>query len=411
MTAAPLMSVGDALARVLAAAGTLPDSERVPVAAAFGRTLASDLPARRTQPPVAVSAMDGYAVRSVDLGTLPRGLTVVGESAAGRRFRGTLNPGEAVRIFTGAPLPEGADAVLIQENARREGTRVLALEGVAPGRHVRPAGHDFTAGEIGLPAGRRLGVADVALAAAMNHAEVAVVRKPRVAILSTGDELVAPGQEPLPDQIVASNDVALAAIVRAAGGEALPLGIAADDLDALAERFAAARSAGADVLLTLGGASVGDHDLVQRALVREGLALDFWRIAMRPGKPLMHGRLGALQVLGLPGNPVSAIVCGLLFAYPLVRALCGDPSAGSDPSEAATLGSSLPPNDGRQDYLRGKLDSPGPGEVEAIPVAKQDSSLLKALSRSDCLVVRRPHAPAARAGDACRIIRLARFRG
>ncbi len=405
-TPTPLMPVEEALRRILAGATPIGDIEAVPLRLAATRTLGQDLAARRTQPPVAVSAMDGYAVRADDIEALPARLIVVAESAAGRGASRSIAQGETIRIFTGAPVPAGADAILIQENATVQGTAITALDAVMRGRHIRPAGQDFKAGEILLMAGRRLGASDVALAAAMNYPEVPCARRPRVAILATGDELVAPGAEPSPDQIVASNSFALAAIVEEAGGEVIDLGIARDTMDNLRERFAAARHQGADVLVTLGGASVGDHDLVQRALVEAGMALDFWRIAMRPGKPLMHGRLDTLQVLGLPGNPVSSIVCGLLFVRPLVRMLSGDPDPAADPTEPATLGAALPANDGRQDYLRGRLIRSGEAFPEAVAGTRQDSSMLKALSDADCLIVRPPHAASAPVGEACRIIRL-----
>ena len=406
MAGGPLMPVGDALRRILGAARPVTETDRVPLREAAGRTLGADLAARRTQPPVPVSAMDGYAVRSTDLAAVPADLILIGESAAGRGFAGSVGANETVRIFTGAPVPDGADAVLIQEDAIASGLTVTARERSTAGRHVRPAGQDFRAGEILLQAGRRLGASDVALAAAMNHPTLPCRRRPRVAVLATGDELVQPGTEPGPAQIVASNNFAVAAMVEAAGGTVIDLGIARDDLASLAASFASAQDQGADLLITLGGASVGDHDLVQRALVEHGLTLDFWKIAMRPGKPLMHGRLGAMQVLGLPGNPVSAIVCGLLFVRPLVRALSGDPRAGEDPSEPARLGATVPANDGRQDYLRGRLIRSSEAFPEVVPGTRQDSSQLKALSDAECLIIRPPLAPVAAIGDACRVIRL-----
>ncbi len=406
---APLMPVEDALRRILGSAQRVDGVEMVTLRKAAGRTLASDLSALRTQPPVPVSAMDGYAVRAADVEKAPVRLALIGESAAGRGFGGEVGAGEAVRIFTGAPVPAGADCVLIQEDADPSGDTVLALHRVHSGLHIRAAGQDFRRGETLLRAGRRLGASDIALAAAMNYPVVPCARRPRVAILATGDELVAPGLEPGPDRIVASNGFALSAIVESAGGESLDLGIAPDDVDALQASFRRALAQGADLLVTLGGASVGDRDLVLRALTGRGMALDFWRIAMRPGKPLMHGRLGAMQVLGLSGNPVSAIVCGLLFVRPLVRALSGDPNAGADPSEPAALAASLPANDGRQEYMRGRLTRSGAALPEAMPGARQDSSMLKALSEADCLIIRPPHAPAASAGTACRIIRLQAF--
>lgn len=405
-----LLSVAAALERVLAQARPVA-SQALPLAECYGRTLAQDLASRRTQPPFPVSAMDGYAVRAQDCASPAARLRQIGVSSAGHRFHGAVGAGEAVRIFTGAVAPQGADAVLIQEHASARGEEIAVLEPVASGRNIRPAGLDFSQGEVLLRAGRRLGPNELGLAAAMNHPELPVARRPRVAILATGDELVAPGATPGPDQIVASNSFAVAAQVLAAGGEPIDLGIAADTYDALERGVRAARANHADVLVTLGGASVGDHDLVQSALGREGMRLGFWRIAMRPGKPLIHGRLDEMHILGLPGNPVSAIVCGLLFLSPLVRALCGDPHAGADRSESAVLAAPLPANDSRQDYLRSALTFDGDGRAVATPFARQDSSMLRILAESECLVMREPHAPAAQVGAPCRMLRLDRWLG
>ena len=401
--------VAEALRLILAGARAPTAVESVPLRRAAGRVLAGDLAARRTQPPCDVSAMDGYAVRAGDIAAVPTSLALVGESAAGRAFAGEVGPGEAARIFTGAPVPRGADTVVIQENTTAADGRVTVRQSEPPGRHLRRAGQDFRRGEVLLAAGRRLGAADLALAAAMSHPVLPVFRRPLVAVLATGDELVQPGEEPGPGQIVASNSFALMALAETAGADILDLGIARDDMASLAGCFARARDAGADLLVTLGGASVGDHDLVQRALVAEGMDLGFWRVAMRPGKPLMHGRLGPIQVLGLPGNPVSAIVCGLLFVVPLVRALAGDRDAAEDPTEAGILAEPMAPNDARQDYMRARILASDGGPLGVVPGPRQDSSLLKALSDSDGLVVRPPHAPAAAAGDPCRVIRLSRL--
>jgi molybdopterin molybdotransferase len=405
MNAGGLISVEEALARVLASVKVPLAAESIAVEDALSRTLAEDLRALRTQPPFANSAMDGYALAAADTTPTPARLKVIGESAAGRAFEGALKSGEAVRIFTGAPMPQGADAVLIQENATREGEALIANSSEAPGRNVREAGVDFADGEHLLAAGRRLTPRDLALAAAANHAKLPVRRRPRVAILATGDELVPPGAARGAAQIVASNNYAVAGIVAVAGGEPIDLGIAADDVRALAQSFARAAEIRADVLVTLGGASVGDYDLVQRALIESGLELGFWRIAMRPGKPLMHGGLGDMKVLGLPGNPVSSVVCAILFLRPLLLALLGDARAATDVSEAATLGADLGENDMRQDYLRATLTYENDA-WRATPVASQDSSLVKLLARSQCLIIRKPHAPAAKRGEVCRIIRL-----
>ena len=400
-----LLSVAEALARVLGPA-TPREREDVPLAQSFGRTLAADIAARRQQPPSDVSAMDGYAVRHADLADLSRPLTLVGESAAGRGYAAPLEPGQTVRIFTGARVPPGTDTILIQEMAEADGPRIYARELPQPGRHIRRAGLDFTNGEVLLEAGTRLGAAEIALAAAMDHPALPCVRKPRVAIIANGDELVLPGQTIGPDQIVASNSFAIAAFTQAAGGEPLDLGIAADTVEALETRIVAAREAKADVIVTLGGASVGDHDLVKPALARQGMELSFWKIAMRPGKPLIHGHVGDTAILGLPGNPVSAIVCGALFLVPLIRALSGDRMAAADHSEPAVLGAALPANDHRQDYLRATLARRDDGVLVATPAKLQDSSMLRVLASSECLLIRGPNATADAAGAPCRIIRL-----
>ena len=352
----PMITVDEALARVLASAESPLEEEKVALDAAYGRVLARDLKALRTQPPFPNSAMDGYALRSADTAAAPATLAVVGESAAGRAFEGALGPGEAVRIFTGAPMPDGADAIVIQEDVSREGERIRLSAAAPAGDNLRPAGMDFREGEPLIPSGRRLSPRDVALAAAANHTALPVRRRAKVAILATGDELVPPGGTLGPAQIIASNNFAIAGIVEACGGVAIDLGIAVDDLGALKAAIDRARGANVDVLVTLGGASVGDHDLVQQALVSSGMELGFWRIAMRPGKPLMHGRLGPLRVLGLPGNPTSSVVCAILFLRPLLRALHGETDPGADPSQAARLAVDLRANGIRQDYMRASLE-------------------------------------------------------
>ncbi|MBZ6076931.1 molybdopterin molybdotransferase MoeA [Microvirga puerhi] len=411
-----LISVDEALRRVLASNETPVDIERLPLASCAGRTLAENVTAQRDQPPFPASAMDGYALRSGDVTAVPALLRVIGTSAAGRRFDGSPGSGEAVRIFTGAPLPQGADAVVLQEDTEAQDGQVTIKEAPQAQRHIRPAGLDFKSGDVLLSAGRRVDARHIALAAAMGQATLAVRRRPRVAILATGDELVRAGEPVGPDQIVASSLPSTAAIVEKAGGEPIDLGIARDTLASLDERIEAARAAKADILVTLGGASVGDHDLVQKALSRHGMDLGFWRVALKPGKPLMHGRLGPMLLLGLPGNPVSTLVCSVLFLVPAIRALCGDQSASDDPTEGAILGADLPANGDRQDYMRASLSGCeieiGAGRLTvpaATPHSRQDSSMLGILERSDALLVRSPHAPPARAGEPCRIIRLTRF--
>lgn len=403
---AQLLPVDEALRRLLADVGPL-GLEQVPLADAIGRVLASDLHARRTQPPFPASAMDGYAVRAEDIATLPAYLRPAGESVAGKRFSGTLQPGEAVRIFTGAPVPEGADTILLQEDAIvHEDGRIEATEATAPGRHIRKAGLDFSEGEKLLAAGRVLDAAALALAAAANHPVLDVAREPVVAILATGTELVAPGAMPGPDQIVASNTYAIMALVKQAGGRSIDLGIVSDDLGALDDAIRRALESGADILVTLGGASVGDHDLVKDALGAAGMELDFWKIAMRPGKPLMYGRLGELRVLGLPGNPVSSIVCGHLFLKPLVAALTGQ--AYEHDIRSAVLGTPMGANESRRDYVRAVVASAEHhgDQLVATPFLTQDSSMLKTLAEANALIIREPHAPPADAGAPCKVLML-----
>lgn len=400
-----LTPVSAALDALIASVPGPVDSEMVGLAGAAGRVLAADLPALRTQTPFPASAMDGYAVQAADL-LAGATLRVIGESAAGRRFAGSVSSGEAVRIFTGAPVPDGADTILIQENADGVGGDIVTVRhGEAKGRFVRPPGLDFREGDVLLHAGRRLDSAALGLAAAMGHPRLPVRRRPLVAILATGDELVAPGEATGPDQIVASNNFALAALVEQTGGTVLDLGIARDEPSHLARRIDAAREAGADVLITLGGASVGDHDLVQAALTAQGMKLGFWKIAMRPGKPMMTGQLGGMVVLGLPGNPVSSIVCGHLFVIPLIEALLGIPEPGRDRSEAAILAADLGANDERQDYLRAEFIETDHGRA-VKPFPRQDSSMLATLARAEALIIRAPLAPPTPAGSPCRILKL-----
>lgn len=398
-----MISVEEARRRVLAGLEVLP-AEQVVLTDALGRVLAEDLVARTTQPPAAVSAMDGWAVRAADVARVPARLNVAGYVAAGKHFDGTLRPGQAVRIFTGAPVPDGADAIVIQEDADHDGDVVTVREGVAAGRYVRPAGLDFRAGDVGARAGTLMGPRTIGLAAAMNVPWLKVRRRPRVAILPTGDEIVMPGEPIGRSQIVSSNALALAAFVRQMGGEPIDLGIARDDRASLSALAAAAR--GCDLLVTTGGASVGEHDLIRSVLGEAGLQLDFWQIAMRPGKPLMFGLLHGTPMLGLPGNPVSALVCAVLFLRPAMARLAGmDDLAPGE--EQAILGADLGANDRREDYLRATLERGPDGVQRATPFSTQDSSNLSRLAAADCLVVRAPHAPPARRGDPVRIVPLA----
>lgn len=406
MSADSRLTVDEARRRILERVPRALDEEIVPLGEAAGRTLARDVAARRTQPPFAVSAMDGYAVRADDLAALPVRLRVVGESAAGHGFAGGVGAGEAVRIFTGAPVPHGADAILIQEEARLVDGHVEPTAGVQLGLFVRRRGLDFSEGEALLTAGTRLTPAALALAAAMDHASLPVARRPRVGLFATGDELVPPGGTGGEGKIVASNLYAVAALVEWAGGTAVDLGLVGDDLAAIENAVARARALDCDVLTTSGGASVGDHDLVRPALERAGMTLDFWRIKLRPGAPMLHGGLGRMSVLGFPGNPTSAVVCAILFLVPLVRALSGDPGAGADAAEAAVLGLPLKANDARQEFMRATLERRPGAPPLAIPLPAQDSSMLSTLARAQCLIVRDAHAPEAKAGDPCRILRM-----
>lgn len=396
-----LLPVAEALARVMDGAGP-GSSEELPLHEAAGRVLAAPLRALRTQPPFDASAMDGYAVRSADIAAAPARLRVIGEAPAGRLFSGMVGSGEAVRIFTGAPLPEGADTILIQENARKiEDGVIEALEPAKPGRHIRRRGLDFTEGEELLEAGRLLDPAALSLAASANHPSLSVVRRPRIAIIATGDELLPPGSTTGPDQIISSNAYGVGAVAKSIGAEAIDLGIAPDRRDAIAAMVRKALDSGVDVVVTLGGASVGDHDLVHDVLAAEGMALDFWRIAMRPGKPLMFGRLGATRVLGLPGNPVASLICSHLFLKPLLARLGG--LAHAPDIRDAILGSELRANDVRQDYLRATVEDVG-GRLVATAFQVQDSSMLRTLAASKALIVREPFAPAAEAGSPCKVL-------
>jgi len=372
-----MISVEEALQRIFALA-RLMETETVPLAQAAGRVLAEPVVAQRDQPPFPASAMDGYAVRDADIS--PGGtLTVIGEAAAGHGFADGIGPGECIRIFTGAPVPDGADRVVIQEDVTRDGDRICIGENLDPAHYVRPAGYDFKAGET-LDPPRRLGSTDLALMAAMNMAEARVYRRPVVALITTGDELVMPGEAPSPDQIIASNSFGLMAMLEAAGAEVRFLPIARDTEASLRQSFDLAR--GTDLIVTIGGASVGDHDLVAPVADALGMERAFYKIAMRPGKPLMAGRLGETAVIGLPGNPVSAMVCGRIFILPLLRAMMGFGDHAT-PRKTAPLSQDIGPNGPREHYMRARLAPDG-----IAPFERQDSSLLSVLARANALLVR-----------------------
>jgi molybdopterin molybdotransferase len=398
-----LMPVADALQAVLDGVLALP-AESVALDDAFHRTLAHDVVALRTQPPADMSAMDGYAVRVADASTNAT-LKLIGEVAAGKPFAGRVGAHEAVRIFTGGVIPDGADTIVIQEDTEASGDTVIVKEAARPHRHIRKAGIDFRQGDVLIPKGTLLTDRDLALAASANHPRLEVHKRPKVAVLATGDELVMPGSKTGPGQIVYSNGYALRALARHAGAELIDLGIAADTMDATTAAIRRASELKADVLVTTGGASVGDHDLVKRALESEGTQMAFWRIAMRPGKPMMSGKLNTMRVLGVPGNPVSSYVCSFLFLVPLIRALSGR-AACDHAEESAVLGRDLPANDMRQDYLRARLDTDSAGRLRATPVDHQDSSLMANLAKADALIVRPPHAPPSATGASISILRL-----
>ncbi|MGY0712307.1 molybdopterin molybdotransferase MoeA [Azospirillum argentinense] len=398
-----MLQVGEARARILAAFTALP-AETVPLPDALGRVLAEPAVARLTQPPFAAAAMDGWAVRATDIvpasAEAPVTLRRIGESAAGHAFAGSVGAGEAVRIFTGAPLPAGADAVVMQEDCEDAGDRVRVGRAVPAGRFIRPAGLDFTAGEELLPKGRLLTARDVALAAAANLPWLRVHRRPRVAVLATGDEIALPGDPLGPSQIVSSNALGLCALVASQGGVAHNLGVAKDDPEHLAAM--AAGAAGCDLLVTTGGASQGEHDHVRDVL--GGLSLDFYRVAMKPGKPLIFGTANGVPLLGLPGNPVSTGVAALLFLVPVLRRLQGLPTENA--TLAARLGAPLKANDDRTDFLRATLSTGTDGEPVATPFPRQDSAMMSRLARADALILREPQATAAAVGDRVTVIPL-----
>ena len=371
--------------------------EQIGLPQALGRVLGEDLVARRTQPPKPVSSMDGYAAKINDLTSIPTKLKVVGEVPAGTSYKGQIKDGESVRIFTGAPVPKGADLIIIQENTQKEGEFVKIIKGKPTvGQFIRPAGLDFKNGEILLKAGRSITSRDIGLIAGMNIPWLMVRRRPKIAIISTGDEIVMPGNFIGSNQIVSSNGLALSAFINASGGETIDLGIATDTAKDLQELAKQAKNV--DMLVTCGGASVGEHDLVQKALSQIGLEIEFWRIAMRPGKPLMFG------MIGLPGNPVSAFVCAIIFIGPALNSMLGIKNGSSIDPESAILTKPLQENDEREDYLRTILNRDSKGTLLATPFEKQDSSIFSDLAHADGLVIRSPFATSAKKGDKVKVI-------
>jgi molybdopterin molybdotransferase len=382
---------------------SLISSETISIADGLGRVLGEDVASRVTQPPKDVSSMDGYAVRAADVVTVPTTLTRIGESQAGKGFEGTMGAGQTVRTFTGAPIPDGADAIVIQEVTEVDGDQILIKESSGAGRFIRRAGLDFSNGDVLLKSGTVLSARDIGLLAAMNVPWIKVRRRPRVGIIATGDEVVMPGDPLGPDQIISSNTLALSGYITALGGDPVNLGIAGDTVESLRDVLSAAR--GMDLIMTIGGASVGDYDLVQQVMGEEGLKLDFYRIAMRPGKPMIFGHLNGIPVLGLPGNPVSAGAISVVFLSLAMDIMLGLESD-DETMETAVLGCDLGENDKRQDYLRAALCKTKDGALSATPFGPQDSSMMELFARADCLVVRPPFAPAATVGDRVEIIRL-----
>ncbi len=393
-----LMPVDEALSRILATA-KLSATELVPLDQAMSRILASDIKAKCNQPPFASSAMDGYAVRHADLG---EPLKLIGVSAAGHAYKGTVKPLQAVRILTGAPLPKGADTIVIQENTKLDGAILRIIAPIELGRNIRPIGLDFNSGDILVPAGTKMNARDIGLAAAGNAAMIRVRRRPRVVLFTTGDELVLPGQKPRADQIISSNSHAIAAMAKAWGCDVINLGIVGDSLKAT--MAAVKKASNADILITTGGASVGDHDYVQEAFKKSGIKIDFWKIALRPGKPFMFGTKGKLRVMGLPGNPVSAIVCARIFSKPFVDAMQG--LSTDNNLVQARLGTALPANDFRRDYMRATLAFAPDGTRTATAFGKQDSSMQRSLRNADCLIIREPEAPAVARGELVSVLLL-----
>ncbi len=394
-----LMPVEDALARILRGVKPLP-AETIALKLAFGRVLSRPINATRDQPPFSASAMDGYAVRQADIEQAPATLKITGTSAAGHAYQGTVKSGEAIRILTGAPLPKGADTIVIQENTTRDGANLRVNEATRKGKNIRPQGLDFKRGAELIAKATRMNARDIGLAAAGNTKTVSVHKRPHVVLFTTGDELVLPGAKPRADQIVSSNSYAIEAMSRAWGANVTNLGIVKDTLKAT--ETAIRKGLGVDILITTGGASVGDHDFVQEALKNCGVKIGFWKIALRPGKPLMFGTKGKTRVIGLPGNPVSALVCSRIFIKPLIESMQGIEQ--NNEFSTAKLVEALPENDNRKDYVRATMTIAKDGTRTVTPYSTQDSSMQRTLRNSACLIVREPFAPAARTGDDVNIL-------
>lgn len=397
-----MISVDEAGARIRRHLERVP-FEEVALSQATGRVLAVDVVSNVTKPPAAVSSMDGYAVRAIDVATVPTTLDIVGEAPAGHALAGTIGPREAVRIFTGGVLPVGADSVVIQEDAVRDGARVTVRESIQEGKFVRQRGLDFAEGDAAGLVGRLLGPREIGLIASMNASWVRVARRPRIAIMGTGDELVRPGDVPRSDQVVSSNSLVLGALVTQAGGETVNLGIARDNRQSILDCLR--HAAGSDMLVVTGGMSVGEHDLVRKVMDEQGMELDFWKVAMRPGKPLAFGLLDSMPVLGFPGNPVSTLVCGHLFLRPAIHTMLGrvDSDVGE---ETAITTTDLAANDERQDYLRATHARSKSGRLEVTAFGRQDSSMVAVLASASCFIIRAPHAPAVAAGGHVTVVRL-----
>tara|TARA_Y100001970_G_scaffold294183_1_gene448111 strand:+ start:33790 stop:35013 length:1224 start_codon:yes stop_codon:yes gene_type:complete len=400
-----MISVAEAISKITQSFTALP-SETISLENGLGRVICDDLIARRTQPPFSVSAMDGFAVKASDIKNIPQSLLIIGSVPAGTKLDDKLEEGQAVRIFTGARIPEGADSVIIQENTELSPNKKNVIIKAIPqtGDFIRNAGLDFTEGETLIKAGTRLNARSLGLVAAMNIPWINVVQLPRVAILSNGDEIVLPGERIGENQIVSSNGVALSAAIKSFGALPIQIGIAKDTTDSLYKSIEKALSF--DLLVTTGGASVGDHDLVKKVLEKLGLDLEFWKIAMRPGKPLMFGSIENTNVIGLPGNPVSALICAQIFIKPAIEKMLGSKYIHSKDYIQAKLTLDLPKNDEREDYLRGIYSVSESGQIQVNVFKKQDSSMGSLLAKANCLVIRKPNAPAIAAGKFVTILRL-----